>query len=152
MPLEVTGKGPKDDGLTNRGVGGVQMAEVAVDTETGVVRIKKFVAVQDCGMILDLMTAESQVSAAMIMGIAYSLTEERIMDNTTGRYINADLSNYKLPRIGDIGEIGRRDVPTRQRVQPRRDRPGRAAGDCRRGRRFPTRWPMPSACAFPCCR
>ena len=41
----------------------------------------------------------------MIMGISYSLTEERIMDNKTGRYINADLINYKLPRIGDIGEL-----------------------------------------------
>ena len=39
------------------------------------------------------------------MGISYSLTEERIMDKVTGRYINADLENYKLPRIGDIGEL-----------------------------------------------
>jgi xanthine dehydrogenase YagR molybdenum-binding subunit len=39
------------------------------------------------------------------MGIAYALSEERIMDNRTGRFINADLENYKLPRIGDIGEL-----------------------------------------------
>jgi CO/xanthine dehydrogenase Mo-binding subunit len=41
----------------------------------------------------------------MIMGISYALSEERIMDNKTGRYINADLENYKLPRIGDVGEL-----------------------------------------------
>jgi xanthine dehydrogenase YagR molybdenum-binding subunit len=105
MPLEVTGKGPANDKLTSSGVGGVQMADVSVDTETGVVRINKFVCVQDCGLILDLLTAESQVYGAMIMGISYSLTEERILDNATGRYINADLVNYKLPRIGDIGEL-----------------------------------------------
>lgn len=105
MPLEVQGEGPKDDGLTSDGVGGVQMADVSVDTETGIVRINKYVAVQDCGLIIDLKTAKSQVYGAMIMGIAYSLTEERIMDNKTGRFINADLINYKLPRLGDIGEL-----------------------------------------------
>jgi xanthine dehydrogenase YagR molybdenum-binding subunit len=81
------------------------MAEVEVDTETGIVRMKKYVAVQDCGLIIDELTAKSQIYGAVIMGIAYALTEERLMDETTGRYINADLANYKLPRIGDIGEI-----------------------------------------------
>ncbi len=105
MPLEVMGAGPKDDGLTSAQVGGVQMAEVAVDTETGVVRMVKMVAVQDMGMILDRLLAKSQVLGSLIMGIAYSLSEERIMDNKTGRFINADTENYKLPRIGDIGEL-----------------------------------------------
>lgn len=105
MPLEVMGESPKDDGLTSAQVGGVQMAEVAVDTDTGEVRMVKMVAVQDMGMILDRLTAKSQVLGALIMGIAYSLSEERIMDNKTGRYINADMQNYKLPRIGDIGEL-----------------------------------------------
>lgn len=105
MPLEVQGKGPLKDGLTDSGVGGVQMADVSVDTETGQVRINKLVAVQDCGLIIDRLTAESQVYGGLIMGIAYAVSEERIMDNKTGRYINADLVNYKLPRIGDIGEL-----------------------------------------------
>lgn len=105
MPLEIQGQGPKKDGLTDNGVGGVQMADVSVDTETGKVRINQFVAVQDCGLIIDLLTAESQVYGGVIMGISYALMEERIMDNATGRYINADLEHYKLPRIGDIGKI-----------------------------------------------
>ncbi len=105
MGLEVKGEGPKNDGLTDQRVGGVQMADVSVDTETGVIRINKFVCVQDCGTIINLMAAESQVYGGIIMGIAYSLSEHRIMDNNTGRYINADLENYKLPRIGDIGEL-----------------------------------------------
>jgi len=105
MPLEVMGEGPKKDGLTDSGVGGVQMADVSVDTDTGVIRINKLVAVQDCGLIIDLLTAESQVYGGVIMGISYALSEERIMDNATGRYINANLRDYKVPRIGDIGEI-----------------------------------------------
>ena len=105
MPLVVKGEGPKKDGLTADQVGGVQMVDLSVDTETGNIRINKFVCVQDCGLILDELTARSQVLGSLIMGIAYSLSEERIMDNKTGRYINADLKNYKLPRIGDIGEL-----------------------------------------------
>ncbi|MFQ5733153.1 MAG: xanthine dehydrogenase family protein molybdopterin-binding subunit [Planctomycetaceae bacterium] len=103
--LEVEGSGPKKDGLTSSGVGGVQMAAVAVDTDTGIVRVEKFVAVQDCGLIIDLLTAESQVFGGVIMGISYALSEERIMDNATGRYVNANLRDYKLPRIGDVGDI-----------------------------------------------
>ena len=105
MGLEVTGEGPKNDGLTDSGVAGIQMADVSVDTKTGLIRVNKFVAVQDCGLIIDEKTARSQVLGALIMGIAYALSEEQIMDQRTGRYINADLENYKLPRIGDIGEL-----------------------------------------------
>ncbi len=81
------------------------MADVSVDTETGVVRMNKIVCVQDCGTVIELQTAESQVYGALIMGIAYSLTEERIMDRVTGQYINADMENYKLPHIGDVGQL-----------------------------------------------
>ncbi|WP_166826987.1 xanthine dehydrogenase family protein molybdopterin-binding subunit [Thalassoroseus pseudoceratinae] len=104
MGLEVTGKGPVKE-LTDDGVGGVQMAEVSVDTETGKVKVEKFVAVQDCGMIINEKAARSQIEGGMIMGIAYALTEERIMDPKSGRFINADFENYKLPRLGDIGEL-----------------------------------------------
>jgi xanthine dehydrogenase YagR molybdenum-binding subunit len=105
MGIEVRGEGPKDDGLTSAQVGGVQMAEVEVDTETGIVRMKKMVAIQDIGLIVNRLTTKSQVLGSLIMGIAYALSEERIMDPKTGRFINADLENYKLPRIGDVGEL-----------------------------------------------
>jgi xanthine dehydrogenase YagR molybdenum-binding subunit len=86
-------------------VGGVQMAEVSVDVETGVARMEKFVAVQDCGLIIDLKTAESQVYGAMIMGVCYALYEEKVMDQQTGIMLNADMEFYKLAGIGDIGEL-----------------------------------------------
>jgi xanthine dehydrogenase YagR molybdenum-binding subunit len=105
VPITEVGLSPLNDGLTSKLVGGVQMADVSVDTETGIVRINKMVAVQDCGTIINEMTAKSQVYGGLIMGIAYALSEERIMDNKTGRYINADMENYRLPRIGDIGEL-----------------------------------------------
>jgi xanthine dehydrogenase YagR molybdenum-binding subunit len=105
--LEVTARGapgPKSK-LSSSGVGGVQMAEVDVDTETGVVKMKKFVAVQDMGLVVNRKTAESQILGAMIMGIAYALFEERIMDPTSGAFLNAEIADYRLPRLGDIGEL-----------------------------------------------
>ncbi|PYX42735.1 MAG: xanthine dehydrogenase family protein molybdopterin-binding subunit [Acidobacteria bacterium] len=91
--------------LTNSGVGGVQMAAVAVDTETGIVKVTKMVAVQDCGLIIDLRMAESSVMGALIMGISYSLFEEKIMDPTTGRMLNADMEFYRLAGLNDIPEL-----------------------------------------------
>lgn len=105
--LEVTGvfaRGAKTN-LSSSNVAGVQMAEVAVDTETGVVKMLKFVAVQDMGLVVNRLTAESQIYGAVIMGIASALFEERIMDPATGRFVNAELADYKLPRLGDIGQI-----------------------------------------------
>jgi len=91
--------------LTNSGVGGVQMAEVAVDTETGVVKVTKMVAVQDCGLIIDVKMAESSVMGALTMGISYSLFEEKVMDPTTGRMLNADMEFYRLAGLNDIPEL-----------------------------------------------
>ncbi len=91
--------------LTNSGVGGVQMADVTVDTETGVVRVNKMVAVQDCGLIINLKTAESQCHGALIMGISYALYEEKVMDPVTGRMLNPNLQFYRLAGYGDIPEL-----------------------------------------------
>lgn len=103
--IEVSGKNPGPCNLGSSGVGGVQIADVSVDTETGLVKINKMVAAQDCGLIIDLKTAESQCYGALIMGICYSLFEEKIMDHTTGRMLNANMEFYKLAGIGDIGEL-----------------------------------------------
>lgn len=105
MGLEAQGQGPANDGLTAAGAGGVQMVDLSVDPGTGRVRVNKYVAVQDMGTVINTTMAKSQILGAMIQCIAYGLSEERIMDNATGKFINANLKDYKLPRIGDIGEL-----------------------------------------------
>jgi len=105
QPLTARGKQPGRETLASSGVGGVQMADVSVDIETGIVKMNKFVAVQDCGLVMDLKTAESQVYGAMIMGVAYSLFEEKIMDPVTGRMLNPNMEFYRIAGIGDIGEF-----------------------------------------------
>ena len=107
-PLEVTATHRANDRgqkLSGSGVGGVQMAHVAVDKETGIVKMKKFVAVQDMGLVINRKLAESQIYGSVIMGIAYALFEQRITDPKTGAFLNAEMSSYRLPRLGDTGEI-----------------------------------------------
>jgi xanthine dehydrogenase YagR molybdenum-binding subunit len=105
----ITAMGENDQrnpmGLIDQGVGGVQIADVSVDTETGIVKINKIAVVQDCGLIINPKTAESQCLGATIMSICGALYEERIMDDQTGRFLNADMEFYKLAGIKDIGEI-----------------------------------------------
>jgi xanthine dehydrogenase YagR molybdenum-binding subunit len=106
-PLEVTSiykRGSKSP-LSSSNVAGCQMAHVAVDTDTGVVKVKKMIAVQDIGLVINRTTAESQVYGAMIMSISAALFEQRINDPKSGAFVNAELDNYKLPRLGDIGDL-----------------------------------------------
>jgi len=108
VPLTVRGKNPdksKPPDLTNSGVGGVGMADVEVDMETGIVKVKKMVAVQDCGLIIDLKTAESSCYGAMTMGISYALYEEKVMDQNTGRMLNPNMEFYRLAGLNDIPEL-----------------------------------------------
>jgi xanthine dehydrogenase YagR molybdenum-binding subunit len=92
-------------GLSNNGVGGVQIAEVLVDSETGVVRCTQMVAVQDCGLVINKLCCESQVAGGVIMGVNYALFEDRIMDRVTGRQVNPDMEFYKLGGISDMPKI-----------------------------------------------
>ncbi len=93
------------EGLSNRPAYGVQFAEVAVDTETGLVTVKKVVAVHDCGLIIDTLTLESQINGGVIMGMGYALYEERVMDDLSGVVLNPNFETYKLPGIADVPEI-----------------------------------------------
>lgn len=105
--IQAMGKNPDPSKckLGDSGVGGAQIADVSVDTDTGLIKINKVVAVQDCGLIIDVKTAESQCLGALIMGITYALFEEKVMDQATGRMLNNNMEFYKLAGIGDIGEL-----------------------------------------------
>jgi xanthine dehydrogenase YagR molybdenum-binding subunit len=92
-------------GLNSAGACGVQVADVTVDMETGLVKMNRFVAVQDCGLIINPRLAKSQIYGAIIMGISTALFEERIFDDATGRMLNTDMEFYKLAGLKDVGDI-----------------------------------------------
>jgi xanthine dehydrogenase YagR molybdenum-binding subunit len=83
--------------------GGVQFAEVTVDTETGVVRVARVVAVHDCGRPINPLGVVSQVNGGILQGISYALFENRILDRNTGFMVNPNLEQYKI--------LGSRETP-----------------------------------------
>ena len=101
----ITAPGEFQANLGSVGTSGVQFAEVEVDIETGVTHVKKVVCVQDCGMIVDKLTAESQCIGGVIMGLGFALFENRILDRNTGHMVNPNLEWYLVPGISDIPEI-----------------------------------------------
>jgi xanthine dehydrogenase YagR molybdenum-binding subunit len=91
--------------LGSTGTSGVQFAEVEVDIETGVTHVKRIVCVQDCGMIVDKLTAESQCIGGIIMGLGFALFENRILDRNTGHMVNPNMEWYLLAGMSDVPEI-----------------------------------------------
>jgi xanthine dehydrogenase YagR molybdenum-binding subunit len=96
---------PDNANISSGQVGGMQIAEVLVDSETGVVRVVHMVAVQDCGLVVNKLACESQVAGGVIMGLNYALFEENIFDKTTGRQVNPDMEFYKLGGLRDMPRI-----------------------------------------------
>jgi xanthine dehydrogenase YagR molybdenum-binding subunit len=89
--------------LQASGVRGCTFAEVEVDTETGKVQVLEMVGVQDCGVVLNRLQAENQVTGGITQGIGTALLEERQMDNVTGRMLNPNLEEYKLCGSFEVG-------------------------------------------------
>jgi xanthine dehydrogenase YagR molybdenum-binding subunit len=83
--------------------GGVQFAQVAVDTETGIVKVEKVWAVHDCGRPMNPMFLESQINGGILQGISYALYEDRVLDHNSGIMLNPNLEQYKI--------LGSRETP-----------------------------------------
>ena len=101
----LTANGEWRAGLSDNGVEGVQFAEVEVDVETGKVRVVRMVGVQNCGLPLNLLALESQFNGGMIQGMGLALWEEKITDAASGRMLNANFSDYKLPGSLEMPEF-----------------------------------------------
>ena len=97
-------RGPNPDGFVVHTFG-CQIAQVAVDAALGEVRVERIVAVHDVGRIVNPLTASSQVEGGVLQGMAFALSEEFIVDPTTGVPVNAHLDDYKIPTIADVPEI-----------------------------------------------
>jgi xanthine dehydrogenase YagR molybdenum-binding subunit len=101
----ITTAGEFQANLGSVGTSGVQFAEVEVDIETGITRVRRIVCVQDCGMVVDKLTAESQCLGGVIMGLGFALYENRILDRNTGHMVNPNMEWYHLAGMSDIPEI-----------------------------------------------
>ena len=104
---QILGKGARGPNPTGMQVltFGVQVAEVAVDVETGEVWVDRIAAVHDVGRVINPLGAQSQIEGGIIQGIGHTLSEHRLHDPRTGQILNTGLDAYKLPTIADVPEI-----------------------------------------------
>jgi len=83
--------------------GGVDVAEVEVDTELGRIHVRRVLSVHDCGRPMNPAQVISQINGGIIQGISYTLVENRLLDPIYGLMVNADLEQYKI--------VGSREIP-----------------------------------------
>jgi CO/xanthine dehydrogenase Mo-binding subunit len=82
-----------------------QFCEVEVNIATGEVRIIRFLGAHDSGRVMSRLTYDNQVFGGITMGIGLAMTEARILDkNHTGKMVNRNWHDYKLPTILDVPE------------------------------------------------
>lgn len=84
---------------------GAHFADVEVDIPLGKVTIRNLVCVHDSGTIINPKLAEAQVHGGAVMGVGYALSEELLFDKTTGKPLNNNLLDYKVPTAMDAPPI-----------------------------------------------
>jgi len=114
-PQPISGDGNWQPGLSSVTTSGVQFAEASVDIETGIVKVNRVLAIQDCGLIVSKLTAESQVYGGVIGSLNFALFEDRILDRNTGQMVNPNMEWYLLAGMSDVPRIDVRliDMPER---------------------------------------
>ncbi|HZB36011.1 MAG TPA: xanthine dehydrogenase family protein molybdopterin-binding subunit [Gaiellaceae bacterium] len=104
---QILGKGSRGPNPTGMRVltFGVQVAQVAVDVETGEVRVERIAAIHDVGRVINPLGASSQVEGGIIQGLGHTLSEQRLLDPNTGTVLTQTLDSYRMPTIADLPEI-----------------------------------------------
>lgn len=85
---------------------GVTFTEVEVDMKTGKIEVLEIYNVHDSGTIINPSTAEGQVHGGVSMALGYALSEQMLFDKKTGKPLNNNLLDYKIPTILDTPLIG----------------------------------------------
>ncbi|MDN5344839.1 MAG: xanthine dehydrogenase molybdenum-binding subunit [Clostridia bacterium] len=97
---------------------GVSFAEVEVDLKTGKIEVVEIYNVHDSGKIINPQLAAGQVHGGVSMGLGYALSEQMLFDEETGKPLNNNLLDYKLPTIMDVPDIGVDFVETFEPTHP----------------------------------
>jgi xanthine dehydrogenase YagR molybdenum-binding subunit len=81
---------------------GAQFCELKVNRWTGEVRLQRITSVMDIGTVVNLKTARSQIIGGIVFGIGMALLEGSILEEKTGRYANANFSDYLIATNADV--------------------------------------------------
>jgi aerobic carbon-monoxide dehydrogenase large subunit len=96
---------------------GAHAAIVEVEPETGAVRILKYVAVDDCGTMINPLVVEGQIHGGIAHGIGNALSEEIVYDGA-GQLVTGTLMDYALPRAADVPPLAVHHVVTPSPLNP----------------------------------
>jgi carbon-monoxide dehydrogenase large subunit len=80
----------------------IHLAVVAVDAETGAVRLRALYAADDCGVVINPMIVEGQVHGGLAQGIGQALSERVVYDRASGQLLTASFLDYGMPRASDL--------------------------------------------------
>jgi len=106
---------------------GATFVAVEVDLPTGKIEVLELYNVHDSGVIINPMLAEGQVHGGVSMALGAALLEQLLFDPATGRPLNNNLLDYKLPTIMDTPKINAAFVRT---VDPSGSFGAKALGEC----------------------
>ena len=96
---------------------GAHAAIVEVEPETGAVRILKYVAVDDCGTMINPLVVEGQIHGGIAHGIGNALIEEIVYD-ASGQLVTSTLMDYALPRATDVPSLEVHHIVTPSPLNP----------------------------------
>ena len=124
---------------------GTHLCATEVDTETGCVKIRSYVAVDDIGIVVNPLIVEGQVHGGIAQGIAQALYEEAVYDDD-GNLLTTTLADYLVPSAADLPsyvtpdrEPGRQPAGRQGRRRGRDDRLDSRGGQLDRRRAAPVR-------------
>lgn len=106
-PVEAMGSaepGEAKESMSSTSWGAV-FAEVAVDRDTSMVKVRRVVATYDIGTLLNRKTGTNQLIGGIVWGISFALYEAALVDPVYGRAVNESLAEYHVPVNADIGKI-----------------------------------------------
>ena len=106
-PVEAQGSaepGEEKTSMSSHSFGAV-FAEVAVDKDTHMVKVRRVVATYDIGTLMNDKTGINQMHGGIVWSVGTALHEETHIDNTYGRAVNGNLGEYHIPINADIGTV-----------------------------------------------
>jgi len=80
-------------------------AEIEVDTETGEIKVIKYVVAHDIGRAINPQNVEGQLQGGAVQGLGYALSEDFVVDRRTGKTLSDSFATYKIPSSLDIPAI-----------------------------------------------
>jgi carbon-monoxide dehydrogenase large subunit len=96
---------------------GTHICVVEIDKDTGEVKIKRFVAVDDCGTVINPLLCRGQVHGGIAQGIAQALYEEAVYDEN-GQLITGELTDYAMPKSDMLPDFETHHTVTPSPVNP----------------------------------